>query len=58
MTTYFNNLNIEISHKEDIQPPELEDKSFYKMYCPEAFTLRPRDDTGLDLKFKIDTPTH
>ena len=37
--TYFNNLNIEISHKEDIQPPELEDKSFYKIYLPEEFTL-------------------
>ena len=55
MTTYFNNLNIEISHKEDIKPPELEDKSFYKVYSPEAFTLKPRDDICLDLKFKNDT---
>ena len=57
MTTYFNNLNIEISHKKYIQPPELEDKSFYKIYSPEAFTLRPRDDIYLGLKFKIDAPT-
>ena len=57
MTTSFNNLNIEISHKKNIQPPELEDKSFYKIYSPEAFTLRPRDDVYQDLKFKIDIPT-
>ena len=57
MTTYFNNLNIKISNKKDIQPAELEDKSFYKMFSPEAFTLRPRDDIYFNLKFKIDAPT-
>ena len=57
MSTYFNNLKIEISRKKDIQPPGLEEKSFYKICSPEAFTLKPRDDIYLDLKFKIDAPT-
>ena len=29
---------------------------FYKVYSPEKFKLRPRDDIYLDLKFKIETP--
>ena len=29
---------------------------FYKVYSPEKFKLRPRDDIYLDLKFDIQTP--
>ena len=29
---------------------------FYKVYSPEKFKLRPRDDIYLDLKFEIQTP--
>ena len=29
---------------------------FYKVYSPEKFKLKPRDDIYLDLKFDIQTP--
>ena len=29
---------------------------FYKVYSPEKFKLRPRDDSYFDLKFNIKTP--
>ena len=30
---------------------------FYKIYSPEKFKFRPRDDIYLDLKLNIETPT-
>ena len=48
---------MEISHKKDVQLSGLQDKSYYKIYSPEALALRSRDDIYLDLKFKIDALT-
>ena len=33
-----------------------ENDKFYKVYSPEKFKLRPREDIYLDLKFNIQTP--
>ena len=38
------------------QPDKNPDGAFYRIYSPESFMLRPREDKFLDLKIKIDAP--
>ena len=57
MTTYFKTTEIEIGNYECVKRPELnKSKSFYIIYSPEKFKLRPRDNILLDLKIKVNTP--
>ena len=57
MTTYFENLTVNFNSYVGIKQPDKTDKSrFYKVYSPEKFKLRPRDDIHLNLKFNIQTP--
>ena len=57
MTTYFTQIEVKIGAYEDVKRPELnQNKSFYIIYLPETFTLRPRDSIFLDLKITVDTP--
>ena len=56
MTTYFKNLTVNFSLYTGIKQPDMiQDDRFYKVYSPEKFKLRPRDDIHLDLKFNIET---
>ena len=56
MTTYFKNLTVNFSLYTGIKQPDMiQDDRFYKVYLPEKFKLRPRDDIHLDLKFNIET---
>ena len=55
MTTYFKTVEIKIGASEDVKRPVLnKNNSFYIIYSPEKFTLRPRDNILLDLKIKVD----
>ena len=57
MTTYFENLTVNFNSYVGIKQPDKTDKGrFYKVYSPEKFKLRPRDDIHLNLKFNIQTP--
>ena len=57
MTTYFENLTVNFNTYVGIKQPDKTDKSrFYKVYSPEKFKLRPRDDIYLNLKFNFQTP--
>ena len=57
MTTYFNDLKIEIASYMGVkQPDKSTDGAFYKIYSPQSFILRPREDIYFDLKIKINTP--
>ena len=57
MTTYFRYLTVNFSLHTGIKQPAMTDGDrFYKVYSPEKFKLRPRDDIYLDLKFNIETP--
>ena len=57
MTTFFNQLKITIASYEGVkQPDKNPDGAFYRIYSPESFMLRPREDKYLDLKIKIDAP--
>ena len=59
METYFNHVNIEIASYTDVKEPYFNrSKAFYRIYSPEIFMLRQRDDIYLDLKIKINTPAH
>ena len=57
MTTYFENLTVNFNSYVGIKQPDKTDKGrFYKVYSPEKFKLRPRDNIHLNLKFNIQTP--
>ena len=57
MTAYFQNLTVNFNSYVGIKQPDKTDKGrFYKVYSPEKFKLRPRDDIHLNLKFNIQTP--
>ena len=57
MTTYFTQIEVKIGAYQDVERPELnQNKSFYSIYSPETFTLRPRDRIFLDLKITVDAP--
>ena len=57
MTTYFRYLTINFPLHTGIKEPAMTDGDrFYKVYSPEKFKLRLRDDIYLDLKFNIETP--
>ena len=57
MTTYFENLTINFNSYVGIKQPDKTDKGgFHKVYSWGKFTLRPRDDIYLNLKFNIQTP--
>ena len=54
MTTYFQNLTVNFNSYVGIKQPDMTNKDrFYKVYSPEIFKLRPRDDIYLNLKFNI-----
>ena len=56
METYFENLAINFNSYVGIKKTDMTDKTkFYKVYSPEKFKLRPRDDIYLDLKLNIQT---
>ena len=53
----FNAVNIEFITEPDIKRPKLSDKwSFYIIYSPEKLKLRPRDNTVLNLRLKLNLP--
>ena len=55
MTTYFKTVEIKIGASEDVKRPvSNKNNSFYIIYSPEKFKLRPRDNILLDLKIKVD----
>ena len=57
MSVYFGHLNVNFNSYTGIKQPNMTDKDrFYKVYSPEKFRVRPRDDIYLDLKFDIQTP--
>ena len=57
MTTYFQNLTVNFNSYVGIKQPGKTGKDrFYKVYSPEKFKLRPRDNIQLNLKFNIQTP--
>ena len=57
MATYFNHSTVNFNSYIGIKQPHITNKDkFYKVYSPEKFKLRPRDDIYLDLKFDIQTP--
>ena len=57
MTTYFRNLTVNFNSYVRIKEPEMTTKNrFYKIYSPEKFKLRPKEDIYLDLKLGIQTP--
>ena len=57
METNFKNLTINFNSYSGIKKPDITNKShFDKIYSPEKFKLRPRDDIHLDLKFNVETP--
>ena len=57
MKTHFKNLTINFNSYSGIKKPDITNKShFDKIYSPEKFKLRPRDDIHLDLKFNVETP--
>ena len=57
-TTYFNYSKVEICSYAGVKlPHKNQDRALYKIYSPESFILRPREDIYLDLKIKINAPT-
>ena len=57
MTVYFRHLTVNFNSCVGIKQPNMTDKDkFYKVYSPEKFRLRPKNDIYLDLKFNIQTP--
>ena len=56
-TTYFNYSKVEICSYAGVKlPHKNQDRALYKIYSPESFILRPREDIYLDLKIKINAP--
>ena len=57
MSTYYRYLTVNFNSYIWIKQPNMTGKDrFYKVYSPEKFKLKPRDDIYLDLKFDIQTP--
>ena len=57
MSVYYRHLTVNFNSYIGIKQPNMTDKDkFYKVYSPEKFKLRLRDDIYLDLKFDIQTP--
>ena len=57
METHFKNLTINFNPYSGIKKPDITNKShFYKIYSPQKFRPRPRDDIHLDLKCNVKTP--
>ena len=53
---YFRNLSVTFDAYVGIKQPDLTNsENFYSIYSPKNFTLKPRDDIVLDLKFNITT---
>ena len=52
---YFRNLSVTFDAYVGIKQPDFFSKNFYTIYSPKKFTLKPRDDIVLDLKFNIAT---
>ena len=56
MATYFQHLTVNFNSYVGIKQPRMTNKDrFYKVYSPEKFRLRPREDIYLDSKFNIQT---
>ena len=54
MATYFQHLTVNFNSYVGIKQPGMTNKDrFYKVYSPEKFRLRPREDIYLDSKFDI-----
>ena len=57
MSVYCRHLTVKFNSYIGIKQPNMTDKDrFYKVYSPDKFKLRSRDDICLDLKFDIQTP--
>ena len=57
MSVYYRHLTVNFNSQVGIKQPNMTDKDkFQKVYSPEKFKLRPKDDIYLDLKFNIQTP--
>ena len=55
--TDFRDLTVNFSIEAKIKKPDMADtNTFYKIYSPITFKLKPREDIYLDLKFNIQTP--
>ena len=53
---YFRKLSVTFDSYVGIKQPDLTNsENFYSRYSPKKFTLKPRDDIVLDLKFNITT---
>ena len=53
---YFRNLSVTFDAYVGIKQPDLfNSENFYTIYSPKKFTLKPREDIVLDLKFNIAT---
>ena len=53
---YFRNLSVTFDAYVGIKQPDLfNSENFYMIYSPKKFTLKPREDIVLDLKFNIAT---
>ena len=58
MTTYFENLTINFDSYIGTKKPDMIEKTkFYKVYSPQKFKLRPRDDIYLDLNSTLKRQT-
>ena len=56
-TTYFRHLTVKFNLHIRVKQPDVTSKdTFYKIFSPLKFKLRPSDDVYLDLKFNIETP--
>ena len=56
MATYVQHLTVNFNSYDGIKQPGMINKDrFYKVYSPEKFRLRPREDIYLDSKFNIQT---
>ena len=55
MAAYFKTMEVEIGHYKCVKRPEFKN-SFHCIYSPEKFTLRPRDNTLLNLKITTKAP--
>ena len=54
MSVYYRHLTVNFNSYVEIKQPHMTDKDkFMKVYSPEKFKLRPKDDIYLDLKLKF-----
>ena len=57
MAAYFNHLTVKFNSYVGIKQPDITNKdTFYNIFSPKKFKLRPREDIYLNLKFNIQTP--